>query len=176
MPPASRHRTTTPIAGRFVLLDQVGTGGMGSVWRAYDRTRGEVVAAKVLGAHDSATLLRFVREQSLRIRHPHVLTPTGWAADDHRVVLAMDLARGGSVDELLAETGPLPTSYVVLLLAQLPQALAAIHAAGVVPRAVKPANLLLEPTAAPAGDRAPFLRLGDFGVAVPVEDVRLTRG
>ena len=47
-----------------------------------------------------------------------------------------------------------------------------MHAAGVVHRDVKPANLLLEPTAA----GAPFLRLGDFGVAVPVEDVRLTRG
>ncbi|GAA1778308.1 hypothetical protein GCM10009795_025550 [Nocardioides hankookensis] len=172
MPPATNPRPTAPIAGRFELLDQVGTGGMGSVWRAHDRSRDEVVAAKVLGAHDSAMLLRFVREQSLRIRHPHVLTPTGWAADDHRVVIAMDLVRGGSVDELLTEHGPLPPSYVVLLLDQLLQALAAVHAAGVVHRDVKPANLLLEPT----GDGPPFLRLGDFGVAVPVADVRLTRG
>jgi eukaryotic-like serine/threonine-protein kinase len=163
---------TDPIAGRYVLLDQVGGGGMGSVWRAYDERTGDCVAAKVLGAHDSATLLRFVREQSLRIRHPHVLTPTGWAADDHRVVLSMDLVRGGSVAELLTEVGPLPPSYVVLLLDQLLQALAAVHAAGVVHRDVKPANLLLEPT----GDGPPFLRLGDFGVAVPVADVRLTRG
>ncbi|MFC6342869.1 protein kinase, partial [Nocardioides hankookensis] len=146
MPPATNPRPTAPIAGRFELLDQVGTGGMGSVWRAHDRSRDEVVAAKVLGAHDSAMLLRFVREQSLRIRHPHVLTPTGWAADDHRVVIAMDLVRGGSVDELLTEHGPLPPSYVVLLLDQLLQALAAVHAAGVVHRDVKPANLLLEPT------------------------------
>ncbi|KQW47647.1 hypothetical protein ASC77_14525 [Nocardioides sp. Root1257] len=101
---------TTPIAGRYVLLDQVGTGGMGSVWRARDLRTDELVAAKVLGAHDSATLLRFVREQSLRIRHPHVLTPSGWAADDHRVVFGMDLVRGGSVDDLLEETGPLPAS------------------------------------------------------------------
>lgn len=59
-----------------------------------------------------------------------------------------------------------------MLLDQLLQALTAVHAAGVVHRDVKPANLLLEPT----GDDVPFLRLGDFGVAVPVEDVRLTRG
>ncbi|MBA2955035.1 protein kinase [Nocardioides sp. MAH-18] len=161
-----------PLAGRYQLLDRIGSGAMGSVWRATDLRTGETVAAKVLGAHDSAMLLRFVREQSLRIRHPHVLAPTGWAADDHRVVLGMDLVRGGSLDDLLAETGPLPTSYAVLLLDQLLQALAAVHAAGVVHRDVKPANLLLEPT----GDGAPFLRLGDFGVAVPVEDVRLTRG
>ena len=164
--------TTTPVAGRYVLLDQVGTGGMGTVWRARDLRTGELVAAKVLGAHDSATLLRFVREQSLRIRHPHVLTPSGWAADDHRVVFGMDLVRGGSVADLLTETGPLPASYAGALLDQLLQALAAVHAAGVVHRDVKPANLLLEPT----GDGPPFMRLGDFGVAVPVEDVRLTRG
>jgi serine/threonine-protein kinase len=171
---------TTPIAGRYVLLDQVGSGGMGSVWRARDLRAAEgresVIAAKVLGAHDSAILLRFVREQSLRIRHPHVLTPSGWAADDHRVVFGMDLVRGGSLDDLFKETGPLPASYVGVLLDQLLQALGAVHAAGVVHRDVKPANLLLEPTGNRADDRAPFLRLGDFGVAVPVEDVRLTRG
>ncbi|MDF1604425.1 serine/threonine-protein kinase [Nocardioides sp. YIM 152315] len=166
------HRTTPPLAGRYELLDRIGTGGMGTVWRARDLRSGELVAAKLLGAHDSGMLLRFVREQGLRIRHPHVLTPTGWAADDHRVVLGMDLVRGGSVDELLRETGPLPTSYAAVLLDQLLQALAAVHAAGVVHRDVKPANLLLEPT----GDGPPYLRLGDFGVAVPVEDVRLTRG
>lgn len=163
--------TTPPLAGRYVLLDQVGAGAMGTVWRARDRRTGEVVAAKVLGAHDSATLLRFVREQSVRIHHPHVVAPTGWAAEDHLVVFAMDLVRGGSVETLLAEHGTLPASYVAVLLDQLLQALDAVHAAGVVHRDVKPGNLLLEP-----GDGPPHLRLGDFGVAVPVDEVRLTRG
>jgi eukaryotic-like serine/threonine-protein kinase len=158
----------TTVAGRYVLLDRIGTGGMGSVWRARDLRSGETVAVKLLGGHDASMLLRFVREQSVRIRHPHVAAPIGWAAEDHQVVLAMDLVRGGSVAELLAETGALPASYVAALLDQLLQALAAVHAAGVVHRDVKPANLLLEPG-------PPFLRLGDFGVAVPVDDVRLTR-
>src|SRR6187549_2480927 len=106
--------TSTALAGRYLLLDQVGSGGMGSVWRARDLRSGGLVAAQVLGAHDGGTLLRFVREQSLRIRHPHVLAPSGWAADDHRVVFGMDLVRGGSVDDLLQETGPLPASYVAV--------------------------------------------------------------
>lgn len=163
------HRTTTPtLAGRYDLLDQVGAGAMGSVWRARDLRTGELVAAKVLGAHDSSMLLRFVREQSVRISHPHVVAPTGWAAEDHRVVFAMDLVRGGSLEALLAERGPLPASYVAVLLDQLLQALDAVHAAGVVHRDVKPGNLLLEPG-------GPYLRLGDFGVAIPLDDVRLTR-
>ena len=167
----SARTTKAPLAGRYVLLDQVGSGGMGSVWRARDRRTGAEVAVKVLGAHDSSMLLRFVREQSLRIQHPHVVAPTGWAAEDHLVVLAMDLVRGGSLDALLRRHGPLPASYVVVLLEQLLQALDAVHAAGVVHRDVKPANLLLEPT----GTGRPWLRLGDFGVATLAQDVRLTR-
>lgn len=165
----SARTSTPPLAGRYALIDQVGVGAMGSVWRARDLRTGELVATKVLGAHDSSMLLRFVREQGLRIQHPHVVAPTGWAAEDHRVVFAMDLVRGGSVETLLAEHGPLPTPYVAVLLDQLLQALDAVHAAGVVHRDVKPANLLLEPG-------GPHLRLGDFGVAVPLDAVRLTRG
>ena len=176
MPRVRSTAPSPPLAGRYVLLDQVGAGGMGSVWRARDLRaaddgRDSIVAVKVLGAHDSSMLLRFVREQSVRIRHPHVVAPTGWAAEDHRVVLAMDLVRGGSLESLLEEHGPLPASYVAVLLDQLLQALDAVHSAGIVHRDVKPANLLLEP-----GAGRPFLRLGDFGVAVPIDDVRLTRG
>jgi serine/threonine-protein kinase len=160
-----------PLAGRYVLLDQVGAGGMGSVWRAWDVREERYVAAKVLGQHDSSMLLRFVREQSVRIRHPHVVAPTGWAADDDLVVFTMDLVRGGSVEALLADHGPLPEEYVAVLLDQTLQALDAIHAAGVVHRDVKPANLLLEAT----GTGRPVLRVGDFGVAALVDDVRLTR-
>lgn len=163
--------TPAPLAGRYVLLDQVGAGAMGSVRRAWDLRRGEFVAAKVLGRHDGDLLLRFVREQSVRIRHPHVLAPTGWAAEDDVVVFTMDLVRGGSLDDLLAAHGPLPESYVAVLLDQTLQALDAIHAAGIVHRDVKPANLLLEVT----GTGRPHVRVGDFGVAALTGDVRLTR-
>ncbi len=148
---------------------------MGSVWRAWDHQAGRWVGAKLLdqGATraDAGMLLRFVREQSVRIAHPHVVAPTGWAAEDHLVVLTMDVVRGGSLDDLLAEHGALPESYVRVLLAQLLRALAAVHEAGVVPRDVKPANLLLEPT----GGARPHLRLGDFGVATLLHEPRLTR-
>lgn len=160
----------TVIAGRYAMLDQIGAGGMGSVWRARDERTGEIVAVKVLGQHNAALLIRFVREQAVRVRHPHVVAPISWAADDDLVVLAMDLVRGGSVQDLLDEHGHLPVGYVAVLLGQLLQALAAVHAAGLVHRDVKPANLLLQPT---DGER-PHLRLGDFGVAAPIADARYT--
>jgi serine/threonine-protein kinase len=158
------------VAGRYVLIDQIGTGGMGSVWRARDQRTGCLVAVKVLGRHSSALLARFVREQAVRVRHPHVVAPHGWAAEDDLVVLAMELVPGGSVADLLREHGPLDPGTVRLLVEQLLLGLAAVHGAGLVHRDVKPANLLLEAT----GDRPPHLRLGDFGVAAPVADRRFT--
>jgi serine/threonine-protein kinase len=158
------------VAGRYVLLDQIGAGGMGSVWRGVDLRTHEVVALKVLGHHGGALLARFVREQAIRLRHPHVVAPTGWAAEDDVVVLSMDLVRGGSVARLLAEHGPLPAGYVAVLLEQVLQALAAVHGAGLVHRDLKPANLLLEAT----GVGTPHVRLGDFGVAAAVAEHRFT--
>lgn len=160
-----------PIAGRYVLVDQIGAGGMGSVWRAYDQRTQSWLAVKVLGHRGPSLLLRFVREQGLRIPHQHVVAPTGWAAEDDLVVLTMDLVRGGSVHDLLVAHGTLPEPLVGLLLDQLLQALAATHAAGVVHRDLKPANLLLEAT----GRGRPHLRLADFGVAAIHDEPRLTR-
>jgi len=160
-----------PLAGRYLLVDRIGAGGMGAVWRAWDLRHRTFVAAKVLGQHDSGMLLRFVREQSVRIRHPHVVAPSGWAAEDDLVVFTMDLVRGGSVQTLIGDHGGLPVSYVAVVLDQTLQALEAVHEAGVVHRDVKPANLLLEPT----GTRRPHVRLGDFGVAALIDEVRLTR-
>ncbi len=167
-----RASTRTPalVAGRYVLLDQIGAGGMGSVWRARDQRTGDLVAVKVLGQHSAALLARFVREQAIRVRHPHVVAPTGWAAEDDLVVLAMDLVSGGSVSDLLREHGPLPSGTTAQLIEQLLLGLAATHGAGLVHRDVKPANLLLEAT----GSGTPHLRLGDFGVAAPIADRRFT--
>jgi len=158
------------VAGRYLLLDQIGAGGMGSVWRARDLRSGRFVAVKVLGHHNGALLARFVREQAVRVRHPHVVAPTGWAAEDELVVLVMDLVAGGSVADLVRRHGPLPAGYAAQLIEQLLLGLAAVHGAGLVHRDVKPANLLLEAT----GAGAPHLRLGDFGVAAPIADHRFT--
>ena len=88
-----------------------------------------------------------------------MLAPLGWAAEDDVALLAMELVLGGSVRDLLAAGGPQPAHVVGRLLGQLLDALAAVHAQGVVHRDVKPSNLLLRPGA------RPHLLLADFGVA-----------
>lgn len=158
-------------AGRYELLDPIAEGGMGSVWRAEDRRDGEIKAAKILRQSDAGSLLRFIREQSVRIDHEHVVTPDSWGGDDDRVLFTMPLVRGGSVADLLGDFGALPTWWTREILDQVLQALEAVHAAGYVHRDVKPANLLLDAT----GTARPHLRLSDFGVAAPVDQPRLTR-
>ncbi|WP_206515923.1 serine/threonine-protein kinase [Nocardioides pantholopis] len=163
-----RRRAAPPaIAGRYVPTDRVGLGGSGTVWRAWDVREERYVAVKVLRHRDPALVLRFVREQSLRIHHRHVLAPRGWAAEDDVVALATDLVRGGSLAVLAGVAAPLAEGFVTAVLDQALQALVAVHAAGVVHGDVKPANLLLEPT----GRGRPHVRLADFGVATVADGV-----
>ncbi|MEU9554522.1 serine/threonine-protein kinase [Streptomyces fumanus] len=157
-------------AGRYELVDPIGRGGVGAVWRAWDHRRKRYVAAKVLQQRDAHSLLRFVREQALRIDHPHVLAPASWAADDDKVLFTMDLVTGGSLVHLVGDYGPLPPGFVCTLLDQLLSGLAAVHAEDVVHRDIKPANVLLEAT----GTGRPRLRLGDFGIAMRLGEPRLT--
>ncbi|MFJ6778535.1 serine/threonine-protein kinase [Streptomyces yangpuensis] len=157
-------------AGRYELIDPIGRGGAGAVWRAWDHRRRRYVAAKVLLQSDAHTLLRFVREQALRIDHPHVLAPASWAADDDKVLFTMDLVGGGSLGHVIGDYGPLPPRFVCTLLDQLLSGLAAVHAEGVVHRDIKPANILMEAT----GSGRPHLRLSDFGISMRKGEPRLT--
>lgn len=157
-------------AGRYELVDPIGRGGVGAVWRAWDHRRRRYVAAKVLQQSDAHTLLRFVREQALRIDHPHVLAPASWAADDDKVLFTMDLVTGGSLAHVIGDYGPLPPRFVCTLLDQLLSGLAAVHAEGVVHRDIKPANILLDAT----GTGRPHLKLSDFGISMRKGEPRLT--
>ena len=157
-------------AGRYELVDILDAGGAGTVWRAWDHREGAYRAAKVLRQSDSDSLLRFVRETSRHIQHPHVVAPYGWSGEDDRVLFTMPLVRGGSVATLLGDFGALPLGWSIELLRQMLTALTAVHGAGLVHRDVKPANLLLDAT----GAEHPNLRLSDFGAAARIDAPRLT--
>lgn len=161
---------TELVAGRFSLIDPIHSSGTGSVWRAYDHRERRYCAAKVIRQGDPRVLMRAIREQGTRLTHPHVLTPYTWAGDEELVLLAMDIAHGGSLRTLIGDYGPLPARYAAEILAQLLDGLAHLHAVGVTHRDIKPENILLEAT----GAGAPHIRLGDFGAALGPDYKRLT--
>ncbi|WP_328707798.1 serine/threonine-protein kinase [Streptomyces mesophilus] len=152
-------------------MDELGQGAFGLVYRAWDIREQRYVAAKMLQQSQAHNLLRFVREGARRIEHPHVLAPSGWAAADDKVLIAMDLAGGGTLANLVGDYGPLPPRYVATLVDQLLAGLDAVHALRFVHRDIKPGNLLLEAT----GPKQPCLRIGDFGLAHQDGDVRMTQ-
>lgn len=159
------------VAGRYALIDPIGSGGSGTVWRAHDRRRGAYCAAKLLRQRDAGELLRFVREQSVRLDHPHIVSPYSWAAEDGTVLIASDLVAGGSLHTLVGDWGPLAECTVVTVLRQVLAGLAAVHDAELIHRDVKPANVLLRVT----GTGPLHTVLTDFGLTISRRDARLTQ-
>ncbi|MFI7135900.1 serine/threonine-protein kinase [Nonomuraea sp. NPDC050153] len=147
----------------YVLLEEIGAGGMGTVWRARHRDTGDVVAVKLLRdglAADQDLVLRFIQERQVMrtLRHPHIVTVRDFVVEGERLALVMDLVEGGDLRTLIQRRGTLPPGEAAALLAQTAGALAAAHEIGIVHRDVKPGNVLL--------DRATGqVRLTDFGVA-----------
>ncbi|WP_189250042.1 serine/threonine-protein kinase [Streptosporangium pseudovulgare] len=156
-----------------MLLDEIGAGGMGSVWRARHRDTGEIVAVKLLRdglAGDEDLVLRFVQERNVMrsLHHPNIVTLRDFVIEGERLALVMDLVEGGDLRALLRRRGTLPPAEAAGLMAQVAEALAAAHALGIVHRDVKPGNVLLDG----ATGRT---RLTDFGVARIVHGPGLTQ-
>ncbi|MBT2438984.1 serine/threonine protein kinase [Streptomyces sp. ISL-36] len=156
----------TVIAGRYRLLDVLGEGGMGTVWRARDEALGRDVAVKEvrapagLAATDVRRLYaRLEREAwaAARITHRNVVTVYDVATDDDRPWIVMELIPGLTLSEVLDAEGPMPPRRAALIGADVLAALRAAHEAGVLHRDVKPANVLL------ANDGRAVLT--DFGIA-----------
>jgi serine/threonine-protein kinase len=147
------------VAGRYVLLEELGRGSCATVHRALDRRSGAVVAAKV--AREPSARERLRRESGHVVVHPHVVPVCGWVEDEETSLLAAELVTGGSVRDLLRRERRLSPPLVARLLDHLLDALDAVHGHGLVHGDVAPGNLLLRP-----GPR-PHLLLADFGVTTP---------
>jgi tRNA A-37 threonylcarbamoyl transferase component Bud32 len=157
--------------GSYELLEQLGAGGMGSVWRARHRFLARDAAVKLvrpesLGDSESsaqAQLRRFEREAQatalLRSQHSIRLFDFG-AADDGSFYYVMELLEGRDLESLVKEFGPLPPERVMFLLQQVCHSLAEAHARGLVHRDVKPANIFL----CRMGLEFDFVKVLDFGL------------
>ncbi|MFN8587672.1 MAG: serine/threonine-protein kinase [Candidatus Eisenbacteria bacterium] len=133
--------------GTLLLLERIGRGTRGEVWRAWDRSLRREVALKLVSAGAlgtalaEAALLEEARAAA-RVSHPNIVVVHGVARHGEHAGLWMEYVRGASLAARVHASGPLPAREAVALAADVAGALAALHAAGVLHRDVKPANLL----------------------------------
>jgi serine/threonine protein kinase len=157
---------TGPRFGPYVLEAELGRGGMGVVYRAYDTIKGRTVALKVLIPELAADRLfreRFRREskRAARLSEPHIIPIHDYGQIDGRLFIDMRLVEGIDLAAMLKRDGPLPPSVAAWIVAQVASALDAAHADGLVHRDVKPSNILITGL----GQSMPFAYLIDFGIA-----------
>ncbi|MTD54119.1 serine/threonine-protein kinase [Amycolatopsis pithecellobii] len=160
------------IAGRYVLLGELGRGGMGIVWRAEDQVIGRRVAIKELrlasGAEDTVHSERVLREVRTggRLNDPAVVTVYDVVSEFGATYIVMELVEAPTLAELVSRHGPLPPTQVASIAQQVLTALQAAHDAGIVHRDVKPSNIMVAPNGR--------VKLTDFGIAQTADDPRLT--
>ncbi len=169
----------TTIDGRYVVEGLLGEGGMGAVFRARRLVDQARVALKVVWQEGPSSLLpRFLREARLasQIRHPHIVQVLDfgrWGEERDRYFLVSELVEGPSLERVLQTSALTPTEAGELC-GQLLEALAHVHARGVLHRDVKPENILVQRL----GDGRLIARVTDFGIAAsmePEDGERLTR-
>ena len=135
--------------GHYRVLEKIGAGGMGEVYRAYDQHLERDVALKILPAGflaDEAARKRFRREALAlsKLNHPNIATIFDFDTEDGVDFLAMELIHGTPLSDRV-KAGPLPDTEILGLGAQLANGLAAAHAQGVIHRDLKPGNLMITP-------------------------------
>ena len=161
----THDRLTAALAGRYRIERELGQGGMATVYLAEDLKHHRRVAIKVLRPELAATLGpdRFAREIEVaaRLQHPHILGVLDSGDADGFFYYVMPFVEGETLRDRLARTGEFPVPEAVRLLAEIAEALAVAHRAGVVHRDIKPENVLL------SGRHAMVM---DFGVAKAVTE------
>ncbi|WP_036360919.1 serine/threonine-protein kinase PknD [Mycobacterium asiaticum] len=157
--------------GRYRLIELMGRGGMGEVWRAYDTDTDRVVALKILPteiSNDNVFQQRFRREAhaTARLNSPHLIPIHTYGEINGRLFVDMRLIEGHDLETVLSH-GPLPPDRAVHIIGQTAKALHAAHKDGLLHRDVKPSNIMI--------DADDFAYLIDFGIARAAGDLALTK-
>ncbi|WP_053737345.1 serine/threonine-protein kinase [Nocardia sp. NRRL S-836] len=156
----------TTIGGRYTLLERVGSGAMGVVWRARDEVLAREVAVKQLVTGDHQRAMREARNAA-RLHHPHAIAVFDVVGDDDEEPwIVMEYLPSQSLSALIAERGPLKPAQAARIGGFVASALAAAHAAGLVHRDIKPGNVLI--------GHDGTVKITDFGISKSSGDGTLT--
>jgi serine/threonine protein kinase len=160
------------LADRYAVGELLGRGGMAEVYLATDRVLDRPVAVKVLGgwlAHDGTFVERFRREAlaSARISHPNLVAVFDAGSEDGVHYIVMEHVRGETLADVLRRDGRLEPNRATRIATSVADALGVAHAAGIVHRDVKPANVMLTPDGR--------TKLTDLGIARGIEGESITR-
>ena len=154
------HRPSQRHLGHFELLEQIGMGGFGSVWRARDTELDRVVAVKIPRKEqlDSRETEQFLREAraAAQLRHPHIVSVHEVGRDGDTIYIVSDLVRGVTLADWLSGQKPTPCEAAQIC-AQVSEALHHAHENGVIHRDLKPSNIMLDGSVEP--------HIMDFGLA-----------
>jgi serine/threonine protein kinase len=155
------------LPGGYLILELVGIGGMGRVYRAEQTNLGRTVAVKIIHPHlvgEENAAARFITEAraASRLNHPHSVAIIDFGkSPDGLLYLVMEFLRGRDLARVIYEDGPLPFRRIVDVLRQTLAALAEAHNEGIIHRDLKPENIIVEPVRS-GGD---FVKVVDFGLA-----------
>jgi serine/threonine-protein kinase len=162
-------RTDGFVLGQYRILDEIGRGGMGRVFKAEHQTMNRVVALKVL----ASSLTRTPRAQQLfqrevraaaKLIHPNIVTAYDANEVDGRHYLVMEYVDGPNLQQLVKERGPLPIAQACDIVRQVAIGLQYAADTGLIHRDIKPSNLLVQRPGTPAG-RGGVVKILDFGLA-----------
>ena len=160
------------ISGRYLLLSRLAIGGMGEVWQALDEKTSERLALKILrpelaGKKLFLSRLRIEAYNASRVHHPNLAAVQASGEDAGLGWIRMELVDGVSLTEILDRQSILDTDFLLSVLYQTADALAAVHAAGIVHRDIKPGNIMVTPSG--------VVKLTDFGISKAAGQVNLTQ-
>src|SRR5215210_2639532 len=161
----------TLLNGRYRLDAQVGSGGMSTVYRAFDSTLERRVAIKLMHrdiASDSDQLERFRREARAvaQLSHPHVVGVIDAGEDEGRPYIVFEFVEGETLKDRIRRMGRLPIDEAIAYAIEIARALGAAHARNIVHRDIKPQNVLV--------DEEGSAKVTDFGIARSLEEEGLT--
>jgi len=157
-----RQQLREATEGEYEILNELGRGGMATVFLARDISLDRRVAIKVMASHlldgeDMADRFKLEARTAAKLSHPHIIPIYAVKESDQTLFFVMKLVEGKALDEIIRKTGPLPIATVRDILAKVGSALGYAHRRGVVHRDIKPGNIMIDEEGTPI--------VADFGIA-----------